>query len=253
MSTQAERELVVRRRIGVALLGHAYMMAAYRESPAASGLHTVFVRWYIANRGLFGTADAALRAIEATRGPRLTAELGYNASSGYALGIALSDVASAFVNVWRVPAPATQTALPDWMEQRGFFEASATAATFHNFDTRIRTQQSLDPLRIPEVAQQMVVAYINTGVMPEPDRTVFAEPPGVQPGEIRAMEYEGTPEGPKGSTSNGTPQSSSTAVTPSSANITPFRPGSSAQVVVGVLGVGVAGVAVYLLLKRVAK
>lgn len=246
MTTQAEN-LVIRRRIGVALLGYAYMMAAYRESPAASSMHTVFVRWYIANRGLFGAADATLQALEA-RGQRLTAELGYNQTSGYALGVALADVAPAFLNVWRVQPPATQAGLPDWMEQRGFFAAADSLAAFDNFDARMRV--SMDPVRLATVAQQLVAEYINTGTMPGSTAQVV---PGATPGEIRAMEYEGTPEGPKGSTSNGTPQDSSMAITPSSASVTPFRSGASAQVVVGVIGVGVAGVAVYLLLKRVSK
>lgn len=238
-----EAQLIARRRAAVAFLAYAYMLAAYRESPAASGLHAVFVRWYLANRSLY-PADTALRAMERSTGQQLTSQLGYNAMSGYAAGVALSDVGPAFAEVWRVAPPASQAGLPEWMERRGFFNAAGSVPGIDTLDSRLRV--SLDPVRVPQVAGELVAEFINTGVIAQRSQPV----PGSTPGEIRAMEYEGTPEGPKGG-----------AITPvgpslpaaSSSLPNALRTAGPAQVAVGVVSVGVVGYVLYLVAKRVKK
>lgn len=252
MPTEAQN-LVIRRRIGVALLGHAYLMAAYRESPAASAMHTVFVQWYLANRGLFGVADATLQSLERSGGlPRLTSQTGYNAASGYALGVALADVAPAMLPVWRTQPPATQAALPDWLERSGYLAASDTFSAFNGFDSRLRV--SLDPVRMPAVAQQLVAGYIETGSMGQvPDQPV----PGFTPGDIRAMEYEGSPEGPKGSgatAAQSTSTSSGSSMTTQQASMpTFFRQTDSAKMALGIGGLVLAGTGLYYFIQSQVK
>lgn len=253
MGAPTAAELPIRRRAAVAFLAYAYLAAAYRESPAASGLHTVFVRWYIANRSLF-PADSVLQSMERARNQRLTSELGYNAISGYALGVALESAGAraseVFTAVWRVPPPNTAAELPGWLESRGFFAAAESVTGIDTLDARLRV--SMDPTRVPEAANVLIAEFINIGGIP----TVPQPVPGVTPGEIRAMEYEGTPEGAKGSSSAITPTGSSTSTsltTASSSMPSWFRTAGPAQVAVGVVGVGVVGYVLYLVAKRVKK
>lgn len=228
-------QLNTRRKAAVAFLAYAYMMAVYRDSPTAGGLHDQFVRWYLANRSLYEGADAGLMALESARGIRLSSQLGYNQMSGYALGIALASMSDAFINVWRDGHPDNARQLPAWMDARGFAQAAATIPGIATLDSRMRS--SLDPVRAPVMAGQLVAEFINTGVIPQVETPSI---PAVLPNEIN--EY------PKGSSTSAVPVTSSMAVDP----IAPLETTSSSQMWLGVAGVGVAGLALYFLVKKVA-
>lgn len=257
MTTAAERRaLDARRQLAVAMLAYAYLMAAYRESPSASPLHTLFVQWYLANRSLYPD-DSVLRSMEAARSQQLTSTTGYTVLSGYALGIALAAMAPAFLTVWRRSAiPAQQAALGDWMESSGFFTAAGTAPALDLLDAQLRV--TLDPVRAAPMANQLMGSFINTGTLPRREQPV----PGSTPGEIRALEYEGVPlpEGPKGSSgaasaaSSGEASGPGTSMTTSQASLpSPFRSTDTARLALGIGGLILAGTGLYYFIQSQVK
>lgn len=247
-------QLDARRQLAVAMLAYAYLMAAYRESPSAGPLHTLFVQWYLANRGLYPD-DSVLRSMEAARSQQLTSTTGYTVLSGYALGIALAAMAPAFLTVWRRSAiPAQQAALGDWMESSGFFTAAGTAPALDLLDARLRV--TLDPVRAAPMANQLMGSFINTGTLPQREQPV----PGSTPGEIRAMEYEGVPlpEGPKGSSdapsaASSTPDTSTSMTTSQASLPSPFRSTDTARLALGIGGLILAGTGLYYFIQSQAK
>lgn len=246
-----DAQLAVRRRAAVAFLAYAYLAAAYRESPSASGLHEQFVRWYVVNRGLYGVDDATLQAMERAQSTRLTSQLGYTQISGYALGVALSSVGPAFSAVWRNAPPTSAAGLPAWLDANRFWAAAETVPGLDTLDARIST--TMDPVRAPLWAGDAAAAFVSTGGIPLVNRD--APTPGAELPTPYGEPGSGKPAGGSGGGVMTYQPGGDLAPGPGTQNaqLAPLNTRESLNTVLVVAGVGVSGFLLYYLAKRVKK
>lgn len=242
-----EAELNARRKAAVASLAYAYMAAAYRGSPGASGLHEQFVRWYLANRSLYELDDATLQAMERAHSQRLTSQLGYNQISGVALGIALGSLSSAFREPFAAAPPTSAAGIPEWIERQQFFAAADRVPGIASLDTIISV--TMDPIHAPAMAGDQAAYFVQNGAWAPVDRAT--------PGAELPQDYGAANGKPSGGSGGGAMayQPGGESSTPSGTipALAPMNTNSSTNVLLMVAGVGVGGVALYYLAKKLKK